>query len=74
MTPGEQDDQVVPGHTYKFLAEVQYDHPNNPMPLLMYVVPGGGISNYGDSTQSAVDEGSRQHCVAQLALGLQRRK
>ncbi|PWN35002.1 prolyl oligopeptidase [Meira miltonrushii] len=74
MTPGAGDDQVVPAHSFKFLAEVQHDHPNNPLPLLLYLVPNGGLDNYGHSTQSAVDEGSRQHCVAQLALGLERTK
>lgn len=74
LTPGEGDDQVVPAHSFKFLAQVQHDHPNNPLPFLQYVVPGGGLDNYGSSTQSSVDEGSRQHCVAQLALGLERKK
>ncbi|MCO5598619.1 hypothetical protein L7F22_052716 [Adiantum nelumboides] len=74
MTPYEGDDQVVPAHTYKFLAEVQHDHSNNPMPLLMYVIPDDGLASYGSSTQSTVLKGSHQICVAELALGLQRKK
>ncbi|PWN35003.1 prolyl oligopeptidase [Meira miltonrushii] len=74
MTPGEGDDQVVPAHSYKFLAQAQHDHPNNPLPLLQYVVPGAGLDNFGSSTQSTMIEGGHQICVAELALGLQRKK
>jgi prolyl oligopeptidase len=74
MTPYEGDDQVVPAHTYKFLAEVQHDHPNNLLPLLMYLIPDDGLASYGSSTQGTVLKGSHQICVAELALGLQRKK
>lgn len=70
MTPGEGDDQVVPAHAFKFLAEVQHDHPNNPLPMMFYLVPSGGQDNYGVSTEAVVNEGFYQQCFAQLALGL----
>lgn len=72
LTPGAGDDQVVPAHSFKFLAELQRDHPNNPLPLLMYLVDAAG--HQGQGADSAMPEAARQQCFSQLALGLERVK
>ncbi|PWN33213.1 alpha/beta-hydrolase [Meira miltonrushii] len=68
LTPGEDDERVVPSFSYKFVAQLQYDHPNNPKPLLMYVVKGQA------HTRSTVGESVYQFCVIEESLGITRRK
>lgn len=68
LTPGQDDERVVPSFSYKFVAQLQYDHPNNSKPLLMYVVKGQA------HTRSTVGESGYQFCVIEESLGITRRK
>ena len=67
-TPGEEDERVPPSFSYKFVAQLQYDHPNNSRPLLVHVVKGQA------HTRSTVGESGYQFCVIEESLGITRRK
>jgi len=68
LTPGQDDERVPPSMSYKFVAQLQYDHPNNAKPLLLYVVKGQA------HTRSTVGESVYQFCVIEESLGITRRK
>ena len=66
LTPGTADERVPPSWSYKFVAQLQYDHPNNSKPLLMYVVKNRG------HVASNVIESVYQLCVIEESLGISR--
>lgn len=68
VTPGSGDERVPPSSSYKYIAQLQHDHPNNSKPLLLYVVQSKG------HVASTVDESSHQFCVIEQSLGITRRK
>lgn len=74
LTPGQNDDRVSPAHSYKMIAQLQYEHPNNKSPLLMYVAPNSGHTSAGSSTESATAESAHQFCLIEQALGIKPRK
>ncbi|MCO5589956.1 hypothetical protein L7F22_043925 [Adiantum nelumboides] len=74
LTPGQDDDRVSPAHSYKMIAELQYLHPNNKLPLLMYVAPGSGHTFAGSSTEGATLEAAHQFCLIEQALGIRSSK
>ena len=67
LTPGSFDDQVPPSSSFKYISQVQHDHPNNKLPLLMYVNPTGSDSSV------TITELTYQFCVLEEALGIKRR-
>ncbi|PWN34995.1 alpha/beta-hydrolase [Meira miltonrushii] len=69
LTPGTGDERVPPSHSYKFLSKLQYLHPNNKSPLLMYVQKDkkGHIA-------STAEENIYQFCIIEESLGISRRK
>ncbi|PWN31724.1 alpha/beta-hydrolase [Meira miltonrushii] len=67
LTPGSSDEVVPPSSSYKFLAQLQYDHPNNTLPLLMYVAQNLG------HVPATVLESTYHFCVMEQALHLRRR-
>lgn len=66
VTAGTADDTVPPAFSYKFVAQLQYDHPNNSKPLLMYVVKNRGHIPTG------VIESVYQLCIIEESLGISR--
>ena len=68
MGVGAGDERVPPSSAFKFISQLQYDHPNNEAPLLMYVAKNKG------HVPATIDESSYQFCILEEALGLQRRK
>lgn len=74
LTPDDSDDQDVAAHSFKFLAELQFNHPSNPMPLLMHLFRSEGHMLNKLSRDNAITESLHQHCVAYLSLNLTRVK
>ncbi|PWN36373.1 alpha/beta-hydrolase [Meira miltonrushii] len=72
LLPGDSDDRVVAAHSFKYLAQVQADHPNNSKPLLMHLVREAGHTQMGLSTDTETIQGLHQLCVASLVLDLKR--
>ncbi|MCO5599851.1 hypothetical protein L7F22_053958 [Adiantum nelumboides] len=68
VIPGDSDDRVIAAHSFKFLAQIQADRPNNTNPLLMHLVKSAGHTTAGLSTQNAINEGLHQLCVISLTL------
>lgn len=66
LTPGTADERVPPSYSYKFVAQLQYDHPKNNKPLLMYVVKNRG------HVPSNVVESIYQLCIIEESLGISR--
>lgn len=55
----DHDERVVPLHSFKFVAQLQHQLPNNPEPLMLRVTVEaghGGASKQADRIQEAVDE------------------
>lgn len=68
LTPGASDEVVPPSSSYKFLAQLQHDHPNNSLPILLYVAQDQG------HVPATVLESTVHFCVMEQALHLKRRK
>ena len=66
LTPGSGDERVPPAWSYKFVAQLQYDHPDNSKPLLMYIV-----KNLGHVPNNVI-ESVYQLCVIEESLGISR--
>lgn len=72
LIPGDSDDRVVAAHSFKYLAQVQTDHPNNTKPLMMHLVTAAGHTAAGLSTDTEIVQGLHQLCMASLVLNLKR--
>ncbi|PWN34996.1 alpha/beta-hydrolase [Meira miltonrushii] len=68
VTPGLFDEQTPPSGCFKFVAQMQYDHPKNKKPLLMYVNPTGAHLSV------TITELSYQFCILEETLGIRRTK
>jgi len=60
------DERVPPSYSYEFSSQLQYYHPNNSKPLLMYVVKNRG------HVPSNVLESVYQFCIIEQSLGITR--
>lgn len=67
LTSRSLDEQVPPSSSFKFISELQYTHPNNKFPLLLYLVP---TDSHLDAT---ILELTYQFCILEEALGIKRR-
>ncbi|PWN33982.1 alpha/beta-hydrolase [Meira miltonrushii] len=70
LAAGQDDDRVSPAHSYKMIAQMQYEHPNNKHPLLLYVASGTGHTAAGTSTEGATLQAAHQFCMIEQALGI----
>ncbi|KAI8927313.1 prolyl oligopeptidase [Entophlyctis helioformis] len=72
ITTGDHDDRVVPLHSHKFLATLQYHLKDNPKPLLGRIETDAG-HGAGKSTQQRIEEGTDILAFVGLALGAETR-
>lgn len=68
ITPGLFDEQVPPSGCFKLISQMQYDHPDNKKPLLMYVNPTG------PHLSVTITELAYQFCILEESMGTTRRK
>lgn len=72
LQPGDSDDRVVAGQSFKFLAELQYKNPNNPNPFMLFLARNAGHTSSGLSTDAYTTEMTYQQCFAEVSLNLKR--
>lgn len=65
----DHDDRVVPLHSFKHAAALQYLHPNNPNPLLIRLEVKAGHGS-GRSTEQMIISGTDKFAFIVHALGL----
>ncbi|KAF5321772.1 hypothetical protein D9619_001184 [Psilocybe cf. subviscida] len=66
----DQDDRVVPTHSFKLIAELQYRLPDNPHPLLLRVDKSAGHGS-GKSTRQRLSENAAKWTFVAQAMGLE---
>ena len=66
LIPVQNDERAPPSSNYKFIAQIQYDHPTNSKPLLLYVAQNDR------RIPANVLAGSVQLCLIEETLGLSR--
>ncbi|KJA14253.1 hypothetical protein HYPSUDRAFT_150630 [Hypholoma sublateritium FD-334 SS-4] len=70
LLTADHDDRVVPMHSFKYAAELQHSHAQNPHPLLLRVEKMAG-HGAGKSTQQKIKEHADKWGFAAQSLGLE---
>ena len=68
LLTSDHDDRVVPLHSYKFIAELQYRNPKNPNPLLIRIETKAG-HGAGKPTKKRIDEAADRFSFMALSVG-----
>jgi len=68
VTTADTDDRVVPGHSFKFAAELQHDH-KGPAPVLIRIETSAG-HGAGKPTSKRIEEVADQWAFLVKALGM----
>ncbi|KAM0746501.1 hypothetical protein T439DRAFT_344226 [Meredithblackwellia eburnea MCA 4105] len=69
LLTADHDDRVVPLHSFKHAAELQYQLPNNPNPLLLRVDTKSG-HGAGKSTEKKIEEAVEKYGFVSQSMGL----
>ncbi|KAH8092485.1 peptidase S9, prolyl oligopeptidase, partial [Cristinia sonorae] len=72
LLTADHDDRVVPLHSFKFAATLQYTLPHNPYPLLLRVDKKAG-HGAGKSTDQRIKEAADKWGFVAQSLGLKAR-
>ncbi|PWN36813.1 alpha/beta-hydrolase [Meira miltonrushii] len=70
VTPADSDIRVVPAHSFKCIAQMQFSYPTSPNPLLMHLQKDAGHNVIDANQDTAIAKYFHQQCFVQLALGL----
>ncbi|KAG9287111.1 hypothetical protein G9A89_001005 [Geosiphon pyriformis] len=70
LVTSDHDDRVVPLHSYKYIAQLQYVAKDNPKPLLLRVETKAG-HGAGKPTKKQIEEQTDQFTFISLATGAQ---
>ncbi|KAI4518531.1 hypothetical protein K525DRAFT_259454 [Schizophyllum commune Loenen D] len=73
LLTADHDDRVVPMHSFKHAATLQYLHPQNPHPLLLRVDKKSG-HGAGKSTEKRIQEAADKWGFVAQAMGLEARR
>ncbi|KAI9101832.1 prolyl oligopeptidase [Phlyctochytrium arcticum] len=68
ITTGDHDDRVVPLHSHKLLATLQYKAKNNPQPILERIETKAG-HGAGKSTQQRIEDATDKFAFIGLTIG-----
>ncbi|PWN31698.1 alpha/beta-hydrolase [Meira miltonrushii] len=68
LIPAQNDERAPPSSNYKFIAQLQYDHPSYSKPMLLYVAQNDR------RVRADLLAGSTQLCLIEQSLGISRRK
>lgn len=68
LETSDHDDRVVPLHSFKYAAAIQYAIPNNPQPLLLRVTKDAG--HRGGNTKQTIGKQVDELTFMALSLGL----
>lgn len=66
------DTRVAPSHSFKLTAELQYDHPKNKNPLLLYQAGGAGHETKLNSRSYTIETSTIKQAILAEGLGIQR--
>ena len=71
LLTADHDDRVSPLHSYKYAAELQYRHPQNPNPILLRVDKKAGTlsldcMNVDTDTRSSTGHGAGKSIQAKI--------
>ncbi|CAE6439737.1 unnamed protein product [Rhizoctonia solani] len=72
LLTADHDDRVVPLHSFKHIAEIQYQKPTNPHPLLIRIDVKSG-HGAGKSTEKRIIEAADKWSFAAHTMGLKMR-
>jgi prolyl oligopeptidase len=67
LLTSDHDDRVVPLHSYKYIAQLQHTHPNNPSPLLIRIETKAG-HGAGKPTKKKIEEATDRFSFLTLAI------
>ncbi|CAG8661791.1 16803_t:CDS:2, partial [Dentiscutata heterogama] len=67
LTTSDHDDRVVPLHSYKLIAQLQYVVKNNPNPLMIRIETKAGHGS-GKPTKKRIDEATDKYSFIALSL------
>ncbi|GAA6061153.1 hypothetical protein JCM10212_005739 [Sporobolomyces blumeae] len=70
LLTADHDDRVVPLHSFKHIAELQYQLPDNPNPLLLRVDTKSG-HGAGKSTAKRIEEACEKYGFVSQSMGLE---
>ncbi|GAA5933575.1 hypothetical protein JCM3775_003739 [Rhodotorula graminis] len=70
LLTADHDDRVVPLHSFKHAAELQYQLPDNPNPLLIRIDTKSG-HGAGKSTEKKIEEAVAKYGFVSQAMGLE---
>lgn len=70
LLTAEMDDRVSPLHSFKYAAELQYRHPENPNPILLRVDKKAG-HGAGKSMQAKIEEAAEKYGFVSQSMGLE---